>query len=104
MVEKQFIERGELINRFEENLKYQEDNKHWEVARGTRVAINAIRNLPAADVVEVKHGVWKEHFAYDCWHYDCPFCDFGFAIKIRQEDTPNYCPNCGADMRRIEKR
>lgn len=48
--------------------------------------------------VEIKHGKWKEYFAYDCWHYDCPFCDFGFATKIRQEDPPNYCENCGAKM------
>lgn len=57
-----------------------------------------IQGLPIADMVEVKHGKWKEHFAYDYWHYDCPFCDFGFATKIRQEETPNYCENCGAKM------
>lgn len=51
-----------------------------------------------ADVVEVKHGKWKEHFSFDKWHYDCPFCDFGFAIGIRQESPPNYCENCGAKM------
>jgi hypothetical protein len=51
-----------------------------------------------ANMVEVKHGEWKERFAYDSWHYDCPFCDFGFATKIRQEDTPNYCEHCGAKM------
>ena len=61
-------------------------------------AATILDEVPAADVVEVKHGEWKERFAYDSWHYDCPFCDFGFATKIRQEDTPNYCEHCGAKM------
>lgn len=57
-----------------------------------------LKELPTEDVVKVKHGEWKEHFAYDCWHYDCPFCDFGFSTKIKQEETPNYCEDCGAKM------
>lgn len=99
MAEKQFIECGELINRLEENLKYQEDNKHWEVARGTRVAINAIRNLPVADVVEVRHGEWIEYQTPNI--ICCSECDWGTGVD---EKTFKYCPNCGADMRRIEKR
>ena len=39
-----------------------------------------------------------EHFAFDSWHYDCPFCDDGFATKERCEALPNYCGNCGAKM------
>ena len=59
-----------------------------------------VRNAPTADVVEVKHGEWIKHFSYGCWHYDCPFCDDGFAtdaeFKINQ--LPHYCSNCGARM------
>ena len=65
-------------------------------------AKNLIESAPAADVVEVKHGEWIEHFNFGCWHYDCPFCDFGFATQIRNEDTPNYCENCGAKMDKKE--
>ena len=54
--------------------------------------------MPVADVEEVKHGKWKEHFAFDCWHYDCPFCDDGYATKEKDKTPPNYCPNCGAKM------
>ena len=57
-----------------------------------------IDEQPTADVEEVKHGEWKEHFAFDCWHYDCPFCDDGFATKERDNTLPNYCGNCGAKM------
>lgn len=48
--------------------------------------------------VEVKHGRWIEHYAYECWHYDCPFCDDGYATKERDNTPPNYCQNCGAKM------
>lgn len=63
-----------------------------------RTACKQINFMPTADVAEVKHGEWKVHFSFDKWHYDCPFCDFGFAIGIRQESPPNYCENCGAKM------
>lgn len=47
-----------------------------------------------------KHGdgEWKESFSYGCWHYDCPFCDDGYATKVRDKTPPNYCQNCGAKM------
>lgn len=54
--------------------------------------------LGKADVQEVKHGKWIEHFLYGCWHYDCPFCDDGFATKEKCKTKPNYCGNCGAKM------
>lgn len=51
-----------------------------------------------ADVAEVKHGEWREHFAFGCWHYDCPFCEDGYAMKEKDNTPPNYCQNCGAKM------
>ena len=61
-------------------------------------AINLLDCQPTADVVEVRHGRWIEHYAYECWHYDCPFCDDGYATKERDNTPTNYCPNCGAKM------
>lgn len=46
----------------------------------------------------VKHGTWREFFSYGCWHYDCPFCDDGYAVRERQKTPQNYCSNCGAKM------
>lgn len=51
-----------------------------------------------ADFVEVRHGEWKVHQAFGCWHYDCPFCDDGYATKEKDKTPPNYCGNCGAKM------
>ncbi len=46
----------------------------------------------------VKHGTWRESFSYGRWHYECPFCDNGYATKEKDETPPNYCGNCGAKM------
>lgn len=47
---------------------------------------------------ETKYGKWHESYSYDCWHYDCPFCEDGYAMQIKDENPPNYCSNCGAKM------
>ena len=59
---------------------------------------DAFENIPTADVVEVRHGEWIEHFSFGCWYYDCPFCDDGYATKEKDQTPPNYCGNCGAKM------
>lgn len=63
--------------------------------------INAIKNIPSADVVEAKHGKWveQEDFLGDTY-YDCSCCGESFCLI---EGTPtdnmyNFCPNCGAKM------
>lgn len=28
-------------------------------------------------------GKWIEHYSFDVWHYDCPFCDDGYATRGR---------------------
>jgi hypothetical protein len=57
-----------------------------------------VAKIPTADVAEVRHGRWKEHFSFGCWHYDCPFCDDGYATKEKDKTPPNFCQNCGAKM------
>lgn len=50
--------------------------------------------IPAADVAPVVHGRWipfHSEAAGDIQY--CSACDVGCTWK------PNYCPNCGADMR-----
>lgn len=48
-----------------------------------------------------KKGRWIEHRnkITGAWHYDCPFCDDGYAMKERDNNPSNFCANCGADMR-----
>ena len=78
--------------------KHHIEMKNFSADGAVADCLDLLDNAPTADVTEVKHGEWKVHFSFDKWHYDCPFCDFGFAIGIRQESPPNYCENCGAKM------
>lgn len=54
-----------------------------------------IEEYPAADVKPVVRGEWEEidYEGVGFLHYECPFCGEHSFYK------PNYCPNCGADMR-----
>lgn len=50
---------------------------------------------------EERKGRWIEHRneKTGMWHYDCPFCDDGYAMSARDKNPGNFCHNCGADMR-----
>ena len=52
--------------------------------------LNRITELPAADVVEVRHGRWKSRQKWN--YYVCSECSFENKIAFP------YCPNCGARM------
>ena len=54
------------------------------------IAINEIKNIPTADVVEVKRGEW---ILYKPKHYKCSVCDNKVGGVIS-----NYCNYCGAKM------
>lgn len=95
---------GEYIKR-ETVLAEAQEVYHWcghENRYGDFIPVEAICGVPAADVVEVKHGRWVEnsHDSYDDmreeyvrWYtYTCSECD-GEAMN-----DYNYCPNCGAKM------
>ena len=58
--------------------------------------INALENVPTADVVPVVHGRWK-HLGGDEWY--CPVC--GFVITTEgswDKPTKKYCEDCGVKM------
>lgn len=65
------------------------------------IAINEIKNLPTADVVEVKHGEWIEkEEVYGDVYYTCSNCnnDWTTIDGTPQDNFMDYCPNCGAKM------
>lgn len=85
-------------------------------AETTQRAIQAVRAVPAADVVEVVHGEWwstpienKEAGHKVKWDYrypDCPaescYCSICGDWLTASDEYPvigKFCPNCGADMR-----
>ena len=75
-----YIDRDALLKRLPEDLPYKASVK--------RVLIQA----PTADVVEVRHGEWRE--VNDTYpRYVCTVCNHLFNNK-----NYNYCPCCGANM------
>lgn len=81
MDKKEYIERGAL-----------KQKKVYSVERHERVVpVAEIDWMPAADVVEVRHGEWKKRGN----EKKCSVCDF---IYYSNNDEWTYCPNCGAKM------
>lgn len=57
-----------------------------------------VKRIPAADVVEVKHGKWIKNgqsfvYPHKFRNYSCSVC--GYDIE---KTKCNYCPNCGTKM------
>lgn len=42
-------------------------------------------------------GEWIVTYNNGFWHYDCPFCDDGYAQEAKLPIS-NYCANCGARL------
>ena len=53
--------------------------------------LEMLMEVPTADVVEVKHGVWLEDSDGNLICSKCKFKFYPIMFK--------FCPNCGADMR-----
>ena len=59
------------------------------------------RIAPTADVVEVRHGYWKEQDdGWDGVMYTCSVChcDWVTIDGTPSENNMRYCPECGAKM------
>ena len=53
-------------------------------------------------VIVGKQGEWQVHQSGEYWHYDCPFCDDGYATRGKDITPNNYCGNCGAMLKERE--
>lgn len=77
----------------------EEYNKGWNDCRSA--FYKCITSMPAADVVEVRHGRWMTTDAYP-HHLYCSVCYKTYAKNakwVNELDLPtNYCPSCGARM------
>lgn len=85
-----YIDADALIAKWEEDIKHITNAGFRAMMQG---AINEVSNAPIADVVEVVHGenISKGGFL-------CSVCKFGDFNGFHGYE-PNFCPNCGADMR-----
>lgn len=70
---------------------------------GFQEAIDTLKNEPAVEVKEVKHGHWVEMVrirkgrSVRLVHWQCSLCGCFLGTN-----TANYCPNCGAKMESVE--
>ena len=55
-----------------------------------------LKQIPAADVRPVVRARWKAHG--DCGVTECPVCRWSIEECINY----NFCPYCGADMRKVD--
>ena len=106
----EYIKREDAINAVESlPTWWADEGGYYGGMQQPRVAllepedvINAIKNIPSADVVEVKHGEWVDGGvdgvgACDIeYRYNkCSVCGYEYSFPMKY----NFCPNCGADMR-----
>ena len=80
------------------------NDEGWEITRYEYKRIESVLfEFPPADVVERKKGKWKETEAFPHWLY-CDQCYKRIVPNsewIKEYNIPtNFCPNCGADMRK----
>lgn len=85
MGNKEYIERGEAI------LAVTRDGC-------TANVVGVLLHMPAADVVEVRHGEWIPVEGDVIWK--CSICDAEISTSwdYENEDMFKYCPCCGAKM------
>ena len=63
-------------------------------------AVEIVRDLPAADVAEVRHGHWIEWDDGEGDTFECSVCGEPWTLIAGTpcENNMHYCSNCGAKM------
>lgn len=102
MAEKEYIERGALLQRISLHANRTSLGEISEPYMTWKDVLVEIKCSPAADVEEVRHGEWiiKTDYKTPVSHayirkeklYICPYC----GKEYRQH--MNFCGNCGAKM------
>ena len=110
----EYIKRSDAIETLMQMCWHDEDGYPVENADEKRqYAEDWVNAIPSADVAEVRHGEWLP-FGFGDYHWHkCSVCGIGdqyIFTTIRSvnregnsidiEAIRNFCPNCGADMRK----
>ena len=92
-----YIDADELISALNETIeKHQNSDMFTRTVRAAKNMITIIKQMPSADVVEVKHGEWIDE-EIDCnGIFVITYCS---ECKEQCDYRTDFCPNCGADMR-----
>lgn len=87
-MDKEYIEKEKVLKLIESGMAW-----NW----GYNTLYDEVENLPAADVVEVRHGRWIE-IEGSFWECSACNCRMYFEDGTPSENGCHYCPNCGTKM------
>lgn len=93
---------AEHINKAELMAHIESEIREWGEDYDAEQILGDIEDFPAADVVERKHGEWikERHPRMKYFQYKCSKCKKFSGLNDEEWIwKPNYCPNCGADMK-----
>lgn len=87
-----------------EYLRHDSFSNPYFRSQACQQAMDVLDTVPAADVVEVRHGrwidkTWTTEYDWSCYNHHaviCSVCNKQFDYVINEKS--NYCPNCGAKM------
>lgn len=98
-MEKKYIEVNELLKSFTPDCIVYNSNKPIKI--DLRLIKRIITRQPIADVKEVKHGEWKTELDEFGWNKNtCTHCGYVKRTDIHVSLGWNFCPKCGADMKK----
>lgn len=93
-----FIDKEKLIKSLELSIKSWSADFNSNapvIARTYRDVLSRVKNIPVADVAEVKHGKWDIN-------KNCSVCGVykfeGLDADVWADWDIDYCPHCGAKM------
>ena len=97
----EYIERKALVHHLENCI--DEVNNTNGYTEDFKTCLRLVKNQPAADVAEVKHGKWigKQLDNFRKYEVTCSNCDWIGIENYDSYDNPfefNYCPSCGTKM------
>lgn len=95
----EYINRGTILTRVDEIMEtnHLRPDHVWFTPNGVKALA---KDIPAADVVEVRHGRWRKAMGDSgVMRMACTNCCFyRFPENNVREQMFNYCPRCGAIM------
>ena len=93
----EYIERAavhDLVKRLSEYHMFSYDRTESLIGISPDDVDFGVDEIPAADVVEVRHGRWIVFDPKNAESKECSMCGYLFSRLY----PSNYCPNCGARM------
>ena len=100
------ISRSALLEKLEEHIEYKEFDYYQEeplINMSFEQLEDIICSQPTVEAKPVVHGEWIDNTGYldSVKQYKCSVCGEKPVINVNYRAMlTNFCPNCGADMRK----